>query len=88
MELSKQTEHQRLGDIVSGTFTPVLAKHSKSCHFLQKVLPSLYAARVSAPIAGELVFYTDACGTQQTCIPLMGLSGYRPHSAHREARRM
>ncbi len=28
--LARQTEHQRLGDIVSGVFTPVLAKHSKS----------------------------------------------------------
>jgi len=26
----KQKENQRLGDIVSGVFTPVLAKHSKS----------------------------------------------------------
>ena len=30
LERPKQTEHQRLGDIVSGVFTPVLAKHSKS----------------------------------------------------------
>jgi hypothetical protein len=30
LEHPKQTEHQRLGDIVSGVFTPVLAKHSKS----------------------------------------------------------
>ena len=30
LERPKQTEHRRLGDIVSGLFTPVLAKHSKS----------------------------------------------------------
>ena len=34
LERPRQTEHQRLGDIVSGVFTPVLAKHSKSFNLI------------------------------------------------------